>query len=163
MKKVIQLEEEPSKTSSTPASVANQRRGSRGIRKVIRRITSKSPTSSSAEIAILHVLSHAPENELPAKAAINEVAESGKWFSKLNENDLAARYENSRRRIVEIVVRYSRKNLVTKGQIEPPGTRPGVWRLTPKGLERIRGDDNWRAKYSVHAAIIFENSEGRDE
>jgi hypothetical protein len=163
MKKVIQLEEEPSKTSSTPASIANQRRGSSGIRKVIRRITSKSPTSSCAEIPILHVLSHAPENGLPARAVIKEVAESGKWFSKLDEDDLAARYENSRRRIVEIVLRYSRKNLVAKGQIYPPGIRPGIWQITQKGLERISRNDNWRAKYSVHAAIMFVNSEERDE
>jgi hypothetical protein len=149
IKKLIPKDEYPDPTRRTRVTVDQQRK-SHGVKKVIRRISSKSPTASSARIPILSVLLDARENRLPARVVIQEVAESGKWFGELNEDDLAARYVNSKRRIVEIAIRYARKNLVLEGMISPPGTPAGIWEITPKGLEKLRNNEGWHAKYSIH-------------
>jgi hypothetical protein len=125
---------------------------------VIRSIISKAPTVSSAEVPILRVLSDAPQKRLPAKLVIETVGASGKYFEKLCDNDLAARYVGSHRKIIEIIIRFARKNLVMAGMILSPGAEAGVWEITPKGLERIRNSQNWRAKYSVHEGIIIEET-----
>jgi len=156
IKKVIQISSET--TDGTRDDAAEQRRKSYKGKRVIRRITSKSPTGSSAEYPVLRVLSDAPKNRMCAKAVIKEVGERGRWFDKLTEDDLAARHVHSKRKIIEIVIRYARKNLVLDGMIFPPGTSAGVWEITPKGLERIRNNENWRAKYSVHEGIIIEEA-----
>jgi len=156
IKKVVQI---PHQTSGgTRAAIAEQRRKSHKVRMVIRRITSKSPTASSAEIPILRVLSVAPQNRLRANAVIREIGESVKWFDKLTKDDLAARYPSSKRKIFEIIIRYARKNLILDGMLFPPGTPPGIWEITSKGLERIRNNENWQPKYSVHDGIIIEEA-----
>jgi len=154
IKKVIQISQET--TDGTGDVAAEQRRKSHKGKSVIRRITSKSPTASSAEIPILRILSVAPQNRMRAKAVIKEVGESARWFDKLTEDDLAARHVHSKRKIVEIAIRYARKNLVLDGMIFPPDTSAGVWEITAKGLGRIQNNENWRAKYSVHDGIIIE-------
>jgi len=155
-KKVIQIASET--TDGTRNAVAEQRLKSHRGRRVIRSIISKSPTASSAEVPILRILSVAPQNKLRAKAVIREVGESGRWFDKLTEDDLAARYVYSKRKIVEITIRYARKNLVLDGMIFPPRTSAGIWEITPRGLERIRNNENWRPRYSAHEGIIIEDA-----
>jgi len=154
IKKVIQIPLET--TGGTLAALSEPQQKSHKRRRVIRRITSVSPTASSAEIPVLRVLSDAPQNRLRAKAVIRVVGKGGKWFDKLSEDDLVARYLSSKRKIVEIAIRYARKNLVLDGMLFPPRTSPGIWEITPKGLERIRNTENWRPKYSVHEGIIIE-------
>ncbi len=134
-----------------------------------RNISARAPTTASCEIPILHILLVAQVHQLPAKDVIKKIAESGKWFEELTEDDLLARYPGSKRKIVETVIKYARKNLVLKGQSFPAigdddtiNHRPaGVWEMTPKGFERLRKDqESWKPKYSIHkdSVIIVKQS-----
>jgi len=127
--------------------------------KVIVRISAKAPAASSPEIPILCVLSKAPESGLTTKFVLQEV-KSKKWFSRLDDDDCSARYPGSKKKIVDSVIKFARKNLVIKGDIYPAGEggKPiGVWRITPKGADKaelLRA--LWTPRYAVHDALIIE-------
>jgi hypothetical protein len=127
--------------------------------KVIISINSKAPTSTSPEIPILSVLSKVPETGIQASAVIKEV--SMKWFEGLDENDRKSKYPSSKRRIVESIIKFSKKNLVMKDEVYPlnEGVPLGVWRITKKGMERLaREKDGWTPRYRIHEAIFEEKS-----
>jgi hypothetical protein len=154
-----QLESKQAGGGHPPGAISALKPRSRKRRRVVRNVTSKSPTSTCAEIPILKTLGAAPEKKLSLKAVIKEVIESGKWFPELSQEDLVARHPNSKRKIVETALKFSRKNLVLKGELFPPSDIPGIWRIAGKGLERINDPekvDRWRRKYSEHDAIIIE-------
>jgi hypothetical protein len=124
--------------------------------RVTTRITAKAPTCKACEVPILTTLSRAPNSGLPTKEVLSEVT---KWFDRLDQNDRIALYPHSKKKITQTIIKYSRKNLVLKGQILPAGeSNPvGIWRITPKGLERVmKGREEWAPKYSSHDAIIIE-------
>jgi len=94
---------------------------------------------------------------MPTRIVLQEVR-SEKWF-KLTDDDLKARYPKSRRKIVDSVIKYARKNLVLKGQILPVGENVpiGTWRATRIGLARYAVEwKEWKPRYSTHDAIIIE-------
>ncbi len=77
------------------------------------------------------------------------------WFSDLSEDDCQAKYPSSRKKIIQTIIKFSKKNLALKDQVcsAPIGT----WRITPKGAERvIKGMGEWVPRYSFHDAIIEE-------
>jgi len=124
--------------------------------KVITRIKARAPTSSACEIPILSVLFRAQEAGMPTRTVLQEVR-SAKWF-KLTDDDLKARYPKSRRKIVDSVIKYGRKNLVLKGQILPvESVAIGTWKATRIGLARYAMEwKEWKPRYSTHDAIIIE-------
>jgi len=94
---------------------------------------------------------------MSTKDVIKEV--STKWFDSLTEDDRRARYPASGKKIIQSIIKFSRKNLVLKRQIFPVGGgRPlGVWMLTPLGVERaMKGKGEWMPKFTNHDAIIIE-------
>jgi hypothetical protein len=124
--------------------------------RVIMQVRAKAPACSACEIPILTTLSALPNSGLPTKEALNEVT---KWFDRLDQDDRRALYPGSRKKITQTIIKYSRKNLVLKGQILPAGegNPVGIWRITQKGLERVaNGREKWIPNYSSHDAIIIE-------
>jgi hypothetical protein len=84
---------------------------------------------------ILCVLGRAPTLGLEAKVVLKEV--ESKWFSELTETDLKALYLLSRKKIVQSIIKFSKKNLIVRGEIYPVSEENfGTWKATPKGLER---------------------------
>jgi len=151
--KELQLDE-PIKGDENQRSPKNKK--TRPV-KVITRITARSPTSSVCEIPILSLLFRAQEAGMSTRTVLQEVR-SAKWF-KLSDDDLKARYPKSRRKIVDSVIKYGRKNLVLKGQILPvgEGVPTGTWKATPRGLTRYTMEgQGWKPRYSTHDAIIIE-------
>jgi hypothetical protein len=75
---------------------------------------------------------------MPTKTVLQEVR-SAKWFGKLSEDDLEARYPQSKKKIVDSVVKFAKKNLALKGQVFPLGKDVpyGTWKITRKGSERV--------------------------
>ncbi|HXQ92931.1 MAG TPA: hypothetical protein VN739_07970 [Nitrososphaerales archaeon] len=125
--------------------------------KIVTKIMARAPTSSACEIPILSVLFKEQLTGVPTKTVLQEVM-SEKWF-KLSDDDLKARYPKSRRKIVSSVIKFSRKNLVIKGQILPVGEEVpiGTWKATRIGLARYAMEcKEWTRKYSTHDAIIIE-------
>jgi len=106
----------------------------------------------------LRVLSRAPDSGVGTNEVLQEVR-SAKWFSELNDKDREARYPASGKKIVDSVIKFSRKNLGMKGGIYPAGegTPIGIWRITPRGMDMaaIR-EVCWKPRYSTHDAVIIE-------
>ena len=127
--------------------------------KLIVRVKSKAPAACSPEIPILHVLSRAPDAGVSTKLVLQEVS-SAKWFDKLSADDRNARYSGSKRKIVDSVIKFARKNLVIKGEIFPAGDggKPiGVWRITQNGMDKAEYlGGRWTPKYSDHDDVIIE-------
>ena len=68
------------------------------------------------------------------KVVLEEV--ENKWFRELTEIDLKAVYPESKKKIVETIIKFSRKNLVVEGEIHPVSEENfGTWRATAKGIE----------------------------
>jgi hypothetical protein len=138
-------------------NLKSPKRRQTGAAKVITRIRATAPTSSACEIPILSILFRAQEAGMPTRTVLQEVR-SAKWF-KLTDDDLKARYPKSRRKIVDSVIKYSRKNLVLKGQILPVGENVpiGTWKATRIGLARYAMEwKEWKPRYSTHDAVIIE-------
>jgi hypothetical protein len=113
-----------------------------------------SPTTVSCEIPILTVLNTSPEKGLAALAVVREVSSSN-WFPKLTDEDRNARYPHSLRKIVSTTARWSRENLVLKGELHLPGDDcdPGVWKATSKGRARAKEHrGKWIPRYTTHDA-----------
>ena len=126
-------------------------------RKVIVRVRTKAPTASSPEIPILSVLAKSIDDGVPTRIVIKEVLGC---FDRLTDDDRKARYPGSKKKIVETVVKFARKNLVMKDEVFQAGEggKPiGIWMITPKGVERAASlGANWKPRYAVHDAIIIE-------
>jgi hypothetical protein len=123
---------------------------------VINRVTVKAPVCTACELPILTVLRESPDSGIEAKAVIREVI---KWFDRLDEQDVNARYEKSRKKITQSIIKYAKKNLALKAQIYQAGEgKPiGIWRITEKGSQRVAKDkDAWMPKYHTHDAVIEE-------
>jgi hypothetical protein len=131
------------------------------IRKRILCVRSRSPAASASETPILCVLAKSPGHSMRARDVLREVA---RWFPELTEEDKTARYPGSKKKIVPSVIKWSKKNLVLRGEIFPPrvASEVGAWELTEKGLQRAKeGAGVWRATYSVHDAILIQKVEDR--
>ncbi len=94
---------------------------------------------------------------MPTRSVIQEVR-NGKWF-KLSYDDLRGRYPGSKKKIVDSVVKFARKNLVMKGEVFPvgEGNPIGIWKITAKGADmaQIRSAF-WKPRYSTHDALVIE-------
>jgi len=67
----------------------------------------KAPTHGSCEIPILCVLEKSPTAGLRTSIALKEI--ESKWFKELTTVDLSAVYPVSRRKIVDTIIKYSKK------------------------------------------------------
>jgi hypothetical protein len=161
-----ELQIENTSTETEVVEPEQNSKSARSTRKKIFRVRSQSPASGSTEIPILCVLSRAPDLQMRAKAVLQEVT-GPKWFPNLSEEDRKARYPRSKRKIVESVAKWSKKDLVLSNQIYSPQevTNPGMWKLTAKGLARAKVDaSGWTARYAVHEdAIVIERSAEKEE
>jgi len=147
--KELQLVDTTSKNTSTKSGRTKSRR-------VIVRVRTRAPAASSPEIPILSVLLKSPDNGMSTRTVIKEVT---RRFDRLSEDDRRACYPESRKKIVDSVIKFARKNLVMKEEIFPAGEKNpiGVWKITPKGAEKVIAlEESWRPRYSVHDAIIIE-------
>jgi hypothetical protein len=119
----------------------------------------KAPTHSSCEIPILGVLAKSPNFGLRTKIVLKEV--ESKWFKELTATDLTAVYPQSRRKIVDTIIKFSRKTLVEKGHIYPVvGGNFGIWKATQGGIDRaMKSEGKWMPKY----ARIFSMIEAEEE
>jgi len=155
MKKPLPLE-----NGSTNNTRDSKRINPKKRTRVVTRVRSKAPASTSPEIPILYTLLGTPETWALARDVLKEVG-SAKWFSELDDDDRKARYPKSKKKIVDSVIKFAKKNLVLKGQVFPPGKDAplGTWKITRKGSERAAMyGSSWSPKYSVHDdAIIIEN------
>jgi len=132
------------------------RMGGQPKQKVITGIKSKAPACACCEIPILITLARTPETGMRTKDVLEEVRT--KFFDRLNSDDCEARYPVSRRRIVESVMKFSKKNLVLKQEVFPvgEGLPVGTWKVTEKGLARVRNNmGKWTARYSNHDGILI--------
>jgi len=130
-----------------------------------RLVSSKSPTVSSCEIPILVALQEKGSgHRLSARKVIDELTSISRerWFGELCDEDLQARYSESKRKIVEITIRFARKNLELKGELYPPSDKhpAGGWESTMKGQMRlgawiVRREKSWTAKYSLHKNAVI--------
>lgn len=80
---------------------------------------------------------------------------------ELSDDDRSALFTKSRRRVVDSVIKFSRKNLVIRGEMYPvgPGIPAGTWKATEKGLHRFAKEkDGWTPRYRIHDAILEQKS-----
>jgi hypothetical protein len=95
---------------------------------------------------------------MPTAEVLREVKE--KWFPALDADDLRAVYPESKKKVVDTVVKFARKHLVAKGQIYPVGSENpvGTWKATSSGIERaFKDQEGWHARYvEVHSLIEAE-------
>jgi hypothetical protein len=107
----------------------------------------RAPARSSPEVPVLSVLARSPVLGQQTKLVLREV--ESKWFKELSKEDLKAVYPGSKKKIVETIIKFSRKNLVVKGEIHPVSEENfGTWRATAKGIERaLKEGGNWAPKY----------------
>jgi hypothetical protein len=121
----------------------------------------KAPARSSPEVAILSILSRSPTSGITTAAVLREV--KSKWFTQLNAEDLRAVYPESKKKVVDTVVKFARKHLVEKGQIYAPDEENpvGTWRATSLGLERVfKEREGWQPRYvEVHSLVEGEEDE----
>jgi len=123
----------------------------------------KTPSRNSSELPILLALSRAPGYSLKTKVVLQRVR---RCFHELGEDDLRARYPKSRQNVVNTIIKFSRKQLVSKKQLYPIGENCelGTWRLTPIGLQRARdAKTDWRPHYTYRDAIIVEEGVGEEK
>jgi len=124
----------------------------------------KAPLHSSCEIPILTVLAKSPTLGLRTKIVLNNV--ESKWFKELSTIDLGAVYPHSRRKVVDTIIKYSRKTLVEKGQILPAdGENHGIWKATTIGIDRtMKAEIKWIPKYvRVFSMIEAEEEKSLNE
>jgi hypothetical protein len=121
--------------------------GIRRKKKLFLSSKTRAPARSNPEIPILCVLAKSPILRQHTKVVLKEV--ESKWFKELTETDLKAIYPESKKKIVETIIKFSRKNLVGKGEIHPVSEENlGTWRATAKGIERaLKEGGSWVPKY----------------
>jgi len=121
--------------------------------------TTRAPKHSSCEIPILSVLTKSPILGVRTDVVLKEV--EAKWFKELTTSDLGAVYPESRRKVVDTIIKFSRKNLVEKGQIHPAGEENfGIWNVTQAGIDRaMKESGNWIPKYVKILSMIEADDE----
>ena len=120
----------------------------------------RAPASTSPEVAILSILSKAPTDGVRTRAVLKEV--KTKWFSELTPTDNNAIYPESKKKIVDSVIKFAKKHLIIKGQVFPPSVENpvGIWRITSTGIERaLKEAGNWRPKYTEARSLIEDEGE----
>jgi hypothetical protein len=127
-------------------------------KKIIISAKIKTPSRNASEFPILLTLSRAQGYSLKTKIVLQLVRKS---FDELDENDLRARYRISGQNVVNTIIKFSKKQLVSKKLVYPVGENCelGTWKLTTAGLQRARdGGADWRARYTYRDAVILEEA-----
>jgi hypothetical protein len=129
------------------------------VAKIIIAVRATSPSATSPEIPILRILDKNPKNGVRTRSVLREVS-SGVWYPKLNDDDRRARYPASKKKIVESIIKFAKKNLVLKGEVHPVNKdQPlGIWRITQTGQARSAMEwHDWSPRYATHEdAILIE-------
>jgi len=145
----------PRRATSKPCKV-QESNTSKKLRKKKNFVPAKTraPARSSPEIPILCILAKSPSLGQYTRVVLKEV--ENKWFRELTDTDLNAVYPESKKKIVETIIKFSRKNLVVRGEIHPVSEENfGTWRATAKGIERALNEEgNWVPKYVEVASMI---------
>ena len=118
----------------------------------------KAPARRSPEIPILMVLARSPVSGVKTADVLKEL-KSPNWFPELSLSDLSARYPESKKKVVDTIIKFGRKRLVIRGEIYPlsPENPTGIWRITQIGLERLKKERaSWLPKYSIYTNRIVE-------
>ena len=114
----------------------------------------RAPASNSTEISVLSILSEQPTYGMPTHTVLYKVETES--FRELTELDTKAVYPESKKKIVDSIVKFAKKHLIIKGHVFPPSEdHPvGVWWATPLGMERARKENSaWAPKYvEVHSS-----------
>jgi hypothetical protein len=133
------------RSASSPQASSNT--GTRRKKRNFVPSKTRAPARSNPEIPILSVLSKSSLLGLQTKVVLKEVA--SKWFKELSLEDLMAVYPESKKKIVETIIKFSRKNLIGRGEIHPVSEENfGTWRATSKGIERaLEEGGSWVPKY----------------
>jgi len=161
MKELIARRELSDERSEADDWPLYKRRGLARGKKIVRTVTVKAPARNNAELPILAILARAPEKEVKTKLVLKELR-TAKWFADLKEDDLAAVYEKSQKNLFDSIVKYSKKQLVLKGQVYPIGENCefGKWKIAELGLERVRCEGAyWNPSYTRRTAIMLESGE----
>jgi hypothetical protein len=165
MSKNESLEKEksvPGKRTRSKSSEVQESTTSKKIRKKKSFVPAKTraPARSSPEIPILCTLAKAPTLGQPTKVVLKEV--ENRWFRELTDIDLKAVYPESKKKIVETIIKFSRKNLVVKGEIYPISEENfGTWRATARGIERaLKEGGSWIPKYVEIDSMIEAKDSG---
>jgi hypothetical protein len=118
----------------------------------------RAPAGSGPELPILSILSRSPTSGIRTHVVLNEV--KTKWFPELTLTDTNAVYPESKKKIVDSVIKFAKKHLIIKGQVFPPSTENpvGIWRITPLGIQMaLKNTGNWVPKYTdVHSLMEAE-------
>lgn len=117
-------------------------------------VTIKAPARDNAEVPILLILSGNP-NGVRTREVVSQVKRE--WYKALSLDDFTAVYPKSGKRVVDTIIKFSRKHLVLKGQVYSVGvaSKQGIWKATQLGLERAgRARDIWTPKYSEYRALL---------
>jgi len=129
-------------------------RGRRRNPKNLVSATTRAPARSNPEIPILHVLSESHLSGVRTKLVLEQV--KNEWFSELTVTDLRAVYPESKKNVVDTIIKFSRKNLVEKGLLYPANEENiGIWKITPAGTARAQKEaGNWTPKYVEIQSMI---------
>jgi len=134
----------------------NKKKSSAKFRsKAIVEVRVKTPARNASEMPILLTLAQAPAYSMRTKVVLEQV----KKYFELDKEDLEARYPKSQQFVVNTIIKFSRKQLVSKKQLYPIGEecQLGTWKLTPLGLRRARDAAvNWQPRYAYRNAILLE-------
>jgi hypothetical protein len=160
----VREEESGEKAGEIASNSSEKGNGKKSTRKIVS-VSAKSPACSSCSIPVLSVLAREPSNGMRARDVIREVRG---WFDHLSTDDLEARYPESRKKITDTVIKFSKKNLTLKKQIFPAGNESiplGVWKITHEGIKRLdREKASWQPRYSFHEdAILIVRDDTRNE
>ncbi len=150
---------EPERTESQSQMSVKSDKAKRST-KITVQIRAKAPASSSCQIPILSVLSKAPVNGMLARDVLKQVKG---LFGDLEEDDLAARYPSSKKKITDTVIKFCKKNLAMKNQIYQTGHEGipiGIWKITRIGQARAAMEiGGWKPRYTRHDAILVRNKD----
>jgi hypothetical protein len=133
--KKVEEKRKNAKTQRAKSAVATERAVKRKKRNYVPAKT-RAPSNSSPEIPVLSILSEQPTFGMLTHTVLYKV--ETEWFPELTELDTKAVYPESKKKIVDSIVKFAKKHLIIKGQVFPPSEdHPvGVWWATPLGMER---------------------------
>jgi hypothetical protein len=160
----LQNIEDAQERSETNCETRSKFRKKRKKAKIFHSVVIKIPTRSAPELPILATLAKSPSG-LKTKYVLQQVKTT--WFKELSETDLLGVYEESKKGIIDTVVKYARKHLIQKGELYAPSEENpiGTWRATPKGVKRVQSElEGWSPAYvQVSAMIKVEVEDGPND
>ncbi|MFI5420851.1 MAG: hypothetical protein ACHQ1H_07770 [Nitrososphaerales archaeon] len=115
----------------------------------------RAPTRTSPELAILSILARSPASGIRTYIVLHEV--KTKWFPELTVTDTNAVYPESKKKIVDSVIKFAKKHLIMRGEVFPPSAENpmGIWRATSLGVERaLKEAGNWVPKYTDVNSLV---------